>query len=118
MIEPNPRDFSELISRRRKAFALPVCLSLEPYPMEVTFQAFRGRGFIKENNPSQKVGDLDENDGKLIKAQCFPLYSILLAVGRTKIDYLTLDIQGHELRVLKTLPWEKVDITVSYSLYL
>ena len=27
--------------------------------------------------------------GKLWTVQCFPLYSILLAVGQTKIDYLS-----------------------------
>jgi len=31
--------------------------------------------------------------------QCFPLYSILLAAGQTKLDYLSLDIEGPELDV-------------------
>ena len=44
--------------------------------------------------------------------QCFPLYSILLASGRTKIDLFSLDIEGAELEVLKTIPWAKVDIKV------
>ena len=44
--------------------------------------------------------------------QCFPLYSILLACGRTDIDLFSLDIEGAELDVLKTIPWTKVDIKV------
>ena len=32
------------------------------------------------------------------KVQCFPLYSILLAVGRTSIDFFSLDVEGHELK--------------------
>ena len=47
-----------------------------------------------------------------MNVQCFPLYSILLAHGRTSIDFLSLDIEGHELQVLKTIPWNKVNITV------
>jgi hypothetical protein len=43
-----------------------------------------------------------------IKMQCFPLYSLLLAVGNPKVDYLSLDIEGAELLVLKTIPWDKV----------
>ena len=31
--------------------------------------------------------------------QCFPLYSILLAVGNPTLDYLSLDIEGAELKV-------------------
>ena len=44
--------------------------------------------------------------------QCFPLYSILLACGRTDIDLFSLDIEGAELDVLKAIPWTKVDIKV------
>ena len=50
--------------------------------------------------------------GKLWTVQCFPLYSILLAVGQTKIDYLSLDIEGSETDVLTNVPWHLVDILV------
>lgn len=42
--------------------------------------------------------------------QCFPLYSLLLALNQTRVDFLSLDIEGDELYVLKTIPFEKVDI--------
>ena len=44
--------------------------------------------------------------------QCFPFYSILLATGHTRVDFFSLDIEGDELTVLKTIPWNKVDIKV------
>jgi len=44
--------------------------------------------------------------------QCFPLYSILLAVNRTWVDYISLDVEGHEFRILKTVPFHKVAIKV------
>ena len=44
--------------------------------------------------------------------QCFPMYSILLASGRTEIDLFSLDIEGAELDVLKTIPWARVNIKV------
>ncbi len=59
----------------------------------------------------QKVGN---KSGLIsITAQCFPLYSILLALNRTTIDYFSLDIEGYELDVLRTIPWSKVDIKVN-----
>lgn len=48
-----------------------------------------------------------------VDVQCFPLYSFLLALERTTIDYFSLDVEGAELAVLKTIPWSKVDIKVS-----
>ena len=42
--------------------------------------------------------------------QCLPLYSILLALGNPTVHHFSLDIEGAELPVLKTVPWEKVDI--------
>ena len=69
--------------------------------------------------------------------QCFPLYSLILATGNRTINYLryqklkhckviqflpqkqetikihfSLDIEGAEFLVLKTIPWDKVDIEV------
>ena len=31
--------------------------------------------------------------------QCFPIYSMLMAVGNPTVDYLSLDIEGAELAV-------------------
>lgn len=45
-------------------------------------------------------------------AQCFPLYSILLAIGRTTIDYFAMDMEDSELGVLQSIPWDKVVIKV------
>ena len=44
------------------------------------------------------------------QVQCFPLYSVLSALGQPTVDYFSLDIEGAELPVLKTVPWEKVNI--------
>ncbi len=45
--------------------------------------------------------------------QCFPLYSLLLALGNPTVNFFVLDIEGAEYLVLKTIPWDKVDIEVS-----
>ncbi|MCL4127511.1 UNVERIFIED_CONTAM: hypothetical protein GTU68_058802 [Idotea baltica] len=55
-------------------------------------------------------GKLDKDH---VHVQCLPLYSILLSLNRTTIDYFSLDVEGNELDVLKTIPWDKVNITVS-----
>ena len=48
----------------------------------------------------------------LVQMQCFPLYTLLLAMGRPTINLLVLDIEGFELAVLRTLPWDQLDVEV------
>ena len=48
--------------------------------------------------------------GEIVQMQCLPLYSLLLALGNPTVDFLSLDIEGAEFQVLKTIPWDKVDI--------
>ena len=69
--------------------------------------------------------------GRRIRVQCFPLFSVLMALGNPTVHYFSLDIEGAELmgvyfqvnnipknnfnlvkQVLKTLPLHKVDIKI------
>jgi len=43
---------------------------------------------------------------------CFPLETLLLAINVTHIDYFSLDVEGVEMPVLRTIPWNKLDIRV------
>ena len=42
--------------------------------------------------------------------QCFPLYPILLSLGNPTVDLFSLDVEGSEMGVIETVPWDKVDI--------
>ncbi|KAK2721929.1 hypothetical protein QYM36_002483 [Artemia franciscana] len=77
-------------------------LALNPIP--VTFEMRRNQGRIAKNqgNRSVKRGE--------VQVQCFPLYSILLALNQTVVDYFSLDVEGAELGVLRTIPFDKIDI--------
>lgn len=124
LIEPEPLSYEHLLQRKRKSWTVPACLSLEPYPTEVstiTVDFIRATIYtlLKSQvkfNPRFQVGSIQSEswlgDKDLITVQCFPLYSILLAYGRTYIDFFSLDVEGHELKILKTVPWHKVDMRV------
>ena len=47
---------------------------------------------------------------EVVPVTCFPLYSVLLSLGNPVVHYFSLDVEGAELKVLKTVPWDKVDI--------
>ena len=42
--------------------------------------------------------------------QCLPLYTLLLAMGNPTVDFFSLDVEGAEIKVLETIPFDKVDI--------
>ena len=48
------------------------------------------------------------------KVICFPIFAILSAIGNPTIDYFSLDVEGSELPILRSIPWQKVTIKVSY----
>lgn len=52
-------------------------------------------------------------DYREFEAQCFPFYSLLRAINVTTVDYFSLDIEGAELSILKTIPWKDVVIKAS-----
>ena len=50
--------------------------------------------------------------GRTIKAQCFPLQSVLSALNYPTVDYFSLDVEGSEFPILKSLDWDKVKMNV------
>lgn len=66
------------------------------------------------NDDVVKDSDINYNPNlSYVDVQCFPLYSYLLALNVTVVDYFSLDVEGSELNVLKTIPFDKIDIKVS-----
>ena len=43
---------------------------------------------------------------------CFPFETIMLALGRSHVDYFSLDVEGVELDVLRTIPFERISMDV------
>ena len=125
LIEANRKLFSQLLTRNRNAFALPVCLSLKPYPTEVAIvsiyihQILNSKIFSISYNfrfHLLKIITTDLNHPNIVNVQCFPLYSILLAVGRTNVDYFSVETEENESQILTNIPWHRVNIKVNYNI--
>jgi hypothetical protein len=102
MIEAEPFNFLKALDKKRNVTLVPACLSLSPKPSLA--KILLNRGARAKIDP--------DSSGSSVSVQCLPLYSILLALNRTSIDLFTLDIEGNELDVLRTVPFDKVDIKV------
>lgn len=104
LIEADPLNFAQAVKKNRKAWLSSSCLSKTLHPTIVTFKQSFNVGRISLLKPGKhRSGYVD--------IECFPLYSYLLALNISHVDYFSLDVEGDELDILKTLPFEKVDIT-------
>ncbi|XP_023345482.1 uncharacterized protein LOC111714576 [Eurytemora carolleeae] len=102
LVEPHPGNYKEGMSKNRKVSSINTCLSPLPRVSTIPFSL---------NRPGVLLVD-DETENTGLSLQCYPLFSILQAMGNPTVNYFSLDIEGGEFQVLKTIPWDKVDIQV------
>ena len=114
LVEPNPKLYQTVKSRNRNAWTLPSCFSMRTHPEIVTFDAADQIGGIVNEETGSKPGDGLTLEGarEEIRLQCVPLYSVLQALGNPRVDFFSLDIEGADLQVLKTIPFDLVDFSV------
>ncbi|KAK3856136.1 hypothetical protein Pcinc_037517 [Petrolisthes cinctipes] len=133
LIEPNPYSFHHLQHKHRKAWTSNSCISTNQFTRKSVLVALKERPeyinnpwYIKGSSYEFGVtfGDLPANvsehfqyflnraDETYVPVYCFPLYSYLLALNVTTIDVLSLDTQGSEIDIVKTIPWEMITVRV------
>lgn len=108
LVEADPVSLSKIRTKNRKAWLVPACLSTRRETMYVTYGAWSNIGRIVQATDENQAG-LEEHHN-LVNVTCVPLYSILMALGNPTVDYFSLDVEGSELAVLKTIPFDKVNI--------
>jgi len=113
MVEPNSLLFGSGLRKHRRVHSIQGCLSTQTTPQIVDFDM---KGVWRDDEgESRSMGGIvtdNRNNSDMIKAQCFPLYSILLALDNPTVHYISLDVEGAEFAILQTIPWDKVDIQV------
>ena len=67
----------------------------------------KGGGHFKVRSPPPTLAQ-DAPVKRGVTVQCFPLYSILAAMGNPPVDYFSLDVEGAEMGILENIPWDKV----------
>jgi len=110
LVEANPDSFTKLKAVNRNAWRSNTCLSPQPYPIRLDM--FRHKDlnpltYLKAT-PNETARGVEWNT--TFPVQCFPLSMLMAAIGRTEIDYLSLDVEGVELEILKTIPFDKLRI--------
>ncbi|KAK3610841.1 hypothetical protein CHS0354_034047 [Potamilus streckersoni] len=112
LVEPNPENFEKLKSLNRKAFHINACLSTHQFPALLKLNGASDMSrTIERKEDEQWVIDHKFDQKPYYEVPCFPLYSIMLAINQTSIDYFGLDVEGNELLILQTIPFDDINIT-------
>jgi len=106
LVEATPVYYHQLLQKHRKAFSVNTCVALKSYPHYAWFN------FESSVSGGGAMGGLAENSKTAQQMQCIPLYTLLKAAGNPRVNLFVLDIEGAEFHVLKSIPWDKVDIEV------
>jgi len=121
LIEPNPVLQEKILQKRRHCHLLKGGLSITDGPSSFDFVLAGPLGGIKDTVGFQQdrmdrelgAGTLGAGStGKTIKVQCFPLASIMQQLGRSTIDYWSLDVEGAELKILSHTDFDKIEVGV------
>lgn len=110
-VEANPRYF-DILRRHRRCALVQRCVGDEI--SNVTFIDEGGLSGIEATNKNsllwRKNGVLDQR--RRIEVNCVRTRDALGPLGVSRIDFLSLDVEGHELEVLQGLDWETTRISV------
>ena len=79
--------------------------------MSVPYRAVGAQGMVL-GDANAPAGFDGTGVANVALVQCFPLSAVLAALMRNKVDYFSLDVEGRELDILKTIPFDQIDITV------
>ena len=112
LIEANPDYHRKLLEKNRRAYVLNACLNGQRRPATVRFAPAGLCGGIFEKMYPAHVANLANSKELQVTVNCFPLSSITAALGVSHVDYLSLDVEGPEIEILKTIDWTRLQIDV------
>ena len=122
LIEANQAFHRALLDKNRRAYVLHACLSIERRPTTVVMQPAGLVGGIVSKMHQSHVVFMGASKKKqpAVAMNCFPLNAIMAALDVSHVDYLSLDVEGPEIEILRTVDWTRLRIdviTVEYRIY-
>jgi FkbM family methyltransferase len=115
LIEPVPSLYTAILSKNRNAYALNACVGGDK-PLVAKFRIFdamsgREKEMSKEHMSAIEAKARTENvKTETLYVPCFSLDTILRALDRKQVDYLSLDVEDGEFDVLKSVKFGEVDV--------
>lgn len=105
-VEANPF-YVERLQFARTCYLIPTCVG-DTDGQNVSFILGKGMSGIDETN--KNLHRVSENNA--ISLQCTTLKTELKNMDVQRIDYFSLDVEGHEIYVLRGIDWNKLSFNV------
>jgi FkbM family methyltransferase len=109
LIEPNP-GFADAIRKYRSSELITACADAEKGEKPFLALGYMG-GLVGEDTdhaPSRRPATLRRHAAKVLMLPCKPLADILEeAQAPAVIDFLSMDVEGAEYRILKSFPFDR-----------
>ena len=93
-------------------------------PKDFNIQAaitdFDGKTFYYENSPINQQNSLEEKDGNKIEVDAYKLNTLLEKYNIKSIDYLNIDVEGTEYKVISSINFKKYNpklISIEFNNY-
>ena len=113
LIEPVPDLYIDLVYKRRHAYTINACIAdNRPFVVALTVPDDLS-GLENEMSKSQKdrLRRMSKQKREIVYVPCFSLNTIMSAVNRTTtVDYFSLDVEGAELKILKSIDFKRLNI--------
>lgn len=118
-VEPQPNMFVKL-KEARKCICIQGAVSdtaKKAQFLHIPDYADQLSGLVDEYHPEHaaKIKYCEERFGvpsTIIEVDCFPFNDLMAQNGITHIDFLSIDTEGNEYTILKSIDWNKVKIDV------
>ena len=119
LIEPNKDFYSKLAMVHRKAYCINTCLSLDNKIGTATFRTAGMIGGVEEGytETMKKRANSEFPNAPSVEVFCIPLGLILTALEMYRIHFFSLDVEGAELAILNTIPFDIVKIDLFFIEY-
>ena len=114
LIEPNTDLCTSLVSVHRKSYTINSCLSLDEKLNVASFLPAKLLGGIEKSLKSEEwMMNRVQGAFPYIETEevlCIPVKSILKEINMPHINFFSLDVEGAELDILKSIPFNVVTI--------
>lgn len=110
-IEPSPLNFHKL-TKVRNCTCVPLAVDPVPGKLEFVLEGQRSGLILDEadNSPERRSAEIEQarNEGRVQTVESVPFDQLLDRYGAPrKIDYLSLDVEGSETRIMRDFPFDK-----------
>jgi FkbM family methyltransferase len=109
LVEPHPQTFQTLLGKNRKAHAYNGALSTARDYGTLYLDVADCAGYSGDGECSQVVNG---NGNTTIEVQVAPLEELLTCLEQSTVDFWSLDVEGVEGAILKSFPFEHVEMGV------